>query len=416
MIAHIAQEYNISRLTTQEGRNAYFGIGADGKMDLTKATGLTSAEVDAIRTLRGTWGESDRGPDGKPLPFGAAGKKKAPVPMFNELSPAPKTPKWVVFMKHMTSGFALLLEVGGLLCFIAYGMDSSSPDNLYLGIVLVSVVTLNGIFSYLQDQKSEAAMDSFKEATNSQCEVVRDGKIISQSVVSEGNFGSRELVMGDMVRMSDGNNTPADVYMLDGVVKVNNSNLTGEPDALERKAGVMGRENEVYPKGHELAGENKPDAECAKFDQSAGGPYEKCKNEPFEATNLCFFGTACEEGKGTGIVVRMSDETALGQISNDFKELTMDQIHLSETIRCSVSRAWSVLYAAITAAVSDDSASDKAVDFAAVLTMGALLPAPVSMLREHVRSVTDRYRADNVRQKTIEAQLKREELLLQRCP
>jgi len=315
VIAHIAQEYNISRLQSQDGRNAYFGIGADGKMDLTKATGLTGAEVKAIRTLRGTWGESDKDSSGKPLPFGAAGKKKAPVPMFNELSPAPKTPKWVVFMKHMTSGFALLLEVGGALCFIAYGMDSSSPDNLYLGIVLISVVTLNGIFSYLQDQKSEAAMDSFKEATNSQCEVVRDGKIVSQSVESEGNFGSRELVMGDMVRMSDGNNTPADVYMLDGVVKVNNSNLTGEPDALERKGGVMGRENEVYPKGHELAGENKPDDECAKLDQSAGGPYEKCKNEPFEATNLCFFGTACEEGKGTGIVVRMSDETSVGQIA-----------------------------------------------------------------------------------------------------
>eukprot|EP01044_Picomonas_judraskeda_P020407 COSAG03_NODE_4529_length_1521_cov_1.390295_1_plen_310_part_10 len=289
VIAHIAQEYNITRLQSQEGRNEYFGIGADGNMDLTKASGLTSAEVDAIRTLRGTWGESDKS-NGKPLPFGAAGKPKAPVPMFNELSPAPKTPKWLVFFKHMTSGFALLLEVGGVLCFIAYGMDSSSPDNLYLGIVLVSVVTLNGVFSYFQDQKSEAAMDSFKEATNSQCAVVRDSTTITQSVVSEGNFGSRELVMGDMVKMSDGNNTPADVYMLDGVVKVNNSNLTGEPDALERKAGVMGRENEVYPKDHALAGENKPDAECAKVDQSAGGPYEKCKHEPVEATNSCFFG------------------------------------------------------------------------------------------------------------------------------
>jgi magnesium-transporting ATPase (P-type) len=314
VIAHIATEYNISRLATEEGRNAYFGKGPDGKMDLTKATGLMPEEVTAIRDLRASWGESDTF-NGKPLPFGAAGKKKAPVPSFNELSPAPKTPKWVVFMKHMTSGFALLLEVGGALCFIAYGMDSSSPDNLYLGIVLISVVTLNGIFSYCQDQKSEAAMDSFKEATNSQCEVVRGGKIVSQSVVSEGNFGSRELVMGDMVRMSDGNNTPADVYILDGVVKVNNSNLTGEPDALERKGGVMGRENESYPKGHELAGENKPDEECAKIDQSVGGPYEKCKNEPFEATNLCFFGTACEEGKGTGIVVRMSDETSVGQIA-----------------------------------------------------------------------------------------------------
>ena len=312
VMAKIAHEYRIERLCSQQGLDEYFGRAGPGqKMDLMNASGLTAKEVDDIRALRGTWGESSG-----PFPFGAAGKKKAPVPMFNELSPAPKTPKWLVFFKHMTSGFALLLEVGGVLCFIAYGMDNSSPDNLYLGIVLVSVVTLNGVFSYFQDQKSEAAMDSFKEATNSQCAVRRGNKVVAQSIEGEGNFGSRELVMGDMVMMTDGNNTPADVYMLDGVVKVNNSNLTGEPDALERKGGVMGRENESYPKDHpEFAGENKPDEECAKMDQSVGGPYEKCKAEPFEATNLCFFGTACEEGKGTGIVVRMSDETSVGQIA-----------------------------------------------------------------------------------------------------
>ena len=49
VIAHIATEYNISRLTTEEGRNAYFGKGPDGKMDLTKATGLMPEEVTKIR-------------------------------------------------------------------------------------------------------------------------------------------------------------------------------------------------------------------------------------------------------------------------------------------------------------------------------------------------------------------------------
>ena len=284
-------------------------------MDLTKASGLTPEEVLQIRELRASWGETAAGPDGKPHPFGAQGKKKRPVPPMNSLSPAPKKSAWLVFFGHMASGFAILLEVGGLLCFFAYYMDSSSKDNLYLGSVLIAVVTLNGIFSFFQDQKADAAMESFEKATNSTCAVKRGGVVVSQSVVGDGTFGSTELVMGDLVMMSDGNNTPADVYMLDGVVKVNNSNLTGEPDALERKGGIMGRENEVYEKGHPQAGENKPDIECRKLDQSVGGPYEKCAQEPFEATNLCFFGTNIEEGKGTGIVIRMSDETSVGQIA-----------------------------------------------------------------------------------------------------
>jgi magnesium-transporting ATPase (P-type) len=318
VIAHIADEYKITRLQSKEGRDEYLGEG--GK----KPTGLLPAEVEAIRQLRSTWGDATADASGKPFPFGAAGQKGIPIPAYNELSPPKKVPKWLQFMKHMTSGFALLLEIGGVLCFIAYALDSSSMDNLYLGIVLVSVVTLNGIFSYMQDQKAEAAMDSFKETTNSKCSVIRGGQVLTKSVEHpELEFGSRELVICDMVMMSHGNNTPADVYMLEGEVKVNNSNLTGEPDALERKFGIMGRKNEVYTEGPKK-GENKPDIECEKLGgadwASPGSDWTKAKNEPFEATNLCFFGTACEDGKGTGIVVRMSDETSVGQIAQSLQQ------------------------------------------------------------------------------------------------
>ena len=61
---------------------------------------------------------------------------------------------------HLITGFALLLEVGGILCFVAYAIDggtststvvvngtsteitsiiAKSTDNLYLGYVLISV-------------------------------------------------------------------------------------------------------------------------------------------------------------------------------------------------------------------------------------------------------------------------------------
>ena len=140
VIEHIAREYTpaLDRLLTPEGRQQYFGNAAilkNGQLGATPVpepgcpTGLTEAEVLEVRKLREKWGEGLEGG----LPFGAAGQKGIPIPEYNELSPAPKVPKWLQFMKHMTSGFALLLEVGGALCFIAYGMDSSSPDNLYLG-------------------------------------------------------------------------------------------------------------------------------------------------------------------------------------------------------------------------------------------------------------------------------------------
>jgi hypothetical protein len=45
--------------------------------------------------------------------------------------------------------FAILLEVGCLLCFIAYAIDpSKDQSNLYLGYVLLVVVLLTGLFGF----------------------------------------------------------------------------------------------------------------------------------------------------------------------------------------------------------------------------------------------------------------------------
>ena len=49
----------------------------------------------------------------------------------------------------MTGHFAMLLWIGSLLCFSAYGLDSSDPSNLYLGIVLAVVNGLTGVITYL---------------------------------------------------------------------------------------------------------------------------------------------------------------------------------------------------------------------------------------------------------------------------
>lgn len=53
----------------------------------------------------------------------------------NALTPPPTTPEWVKFCRQLFGGFALLLWIGALLCFLAYGIQASSsedpsPDNV----------------------------------------------------------------------------------------------------------------------------------------------------------------------------------------------------------------------------------------------------------------------------------------------
>ena len=41
----------------------------------------------------------------------------------NALTPPPTTPEWVKFCKNLFSGFAMLLWIGAILCFIAYSIQ-----------------------------------------------------------------------------------------------------------------------------------------------------------------------------------------------------------------------------------------------------------------------------------------------------
>ena len=43
----------------------------------------------------------------------------------NALTPPPTTPEWVKFCKNLFSGFAMLLWIGAILCFIAYSIQVS---------------------------------------------------------------------------------------------------------------------------------------------------------------------------------------------------------------------------------------------------------------------------------------------------
>nr|KAG5695865.1 hypothetical protein BaRGS_006522 [Batillaria attramentaria] len=84
-----------------------------------------------------------------------------------------------------------------------YGVDM---ERMYLGIVLASVVIITGCFSYYQEAKSSAIMESFKNMIPQQAMVMRDG--IKTSV------GVEELVVGDIVELQFGDRVPADLRVI----------------------------------------------------------------------------------------------------------------------------------------------------------------------------------------------------------
>lgn len=211
----------------------------------------------------------------------------------NCLTPPKTTPEWIKFCKVLFTGFSLLLWVGAILCYIAYGIQTSQKekppgDNLYLGIVLTAVVVVTGCFSYYQEAKSSRIMDSFKSMVPQYAIVIRGGQKLS--------IRAEELCMGDIIEVKFGDRVPADMRVISAHgLKVDNSSLTGESEPQSRTS--------------EFSHEN-----------------------PLETRNLAFFSTNCVEGTARGIVVRIGDQSVMGRIANLASGLEVNETPIAKEI------------------------------------------------------------------------------------
>ena len=212
---------------------------------------------------------------------------------LNRLTPPPTTPEWVKFCQNMFSGFAMLLWIGAILCYIAYGIQASAfeeppDDNLYLGIVLTAVVVVTGVFSYYQESKSSKIMESFKNLVPQHALVRRNGEKIT--------IKAEEIAIGDIVEVKFGDRIPADIRILESrQFKVDNSSLTGE--------------SEPQARNHEFTNEN-----------------------PLETKNLGFFSTNAVEGTAVGMVVSIGDGTVMGRIAGLASGLSTGQTPIAKEI------------------------------------------------------------------------------------
>merc|ERR1711981_704477 len=195
---------------------------------------------------------------------------------LNQLTPPPTTPEWVKFCKNLFSGFAMLLWIGAILCYIAYGIQASAyeeppDDNLYLGVVLTAVVVVTGVFSYYQESKSSKIMESFANMVPQYALVLREGEKV--------NLKAKELTLGDIIEVKFGDRLPADMRVVEATnFKVDNSSLTGE---------------------------SEPQTRTPEF----------TNDNPLETKNLAFFSTNAVEGSATGICIKVGDDTVMGRIA-----------------------------------------------------------------------------------------------------
>ena len=190
----------------------------------------------------------------------------------NKLREPEKTPAFLRFLSQYHDPLNYLLIGAGLLALATH------PDQPGDAIFIAIVLTANAFFGFWQENKAEQEMGALKQMTVSRCIVCRDGM--------EMEISTTELVPGDIVKVEEGLNVPADLRVSESwQCKVDESALTGESMPTKVTDAVMPPET--------LLADRK---------------------------NMLYMGTTISTGRAVGIVTATGMETELGKIASDIAE------------------------------------------------------------------------------------------------
>ena len=150
----------------------------------------------------------------------------------NEVVQRAVEPAWRKLLSQFTHLFAMVLWIAAGLCLIAAWHDPQG-SLMTLATAIVAVIAVNGIFSFLQEQRAERAVAALRRLLPLRARVLRDGAPVE--------LDARELVCGDVVLLEAGDQVPADCRLIAAAsVRVNASALTGEAEPEPRDASCTG--------------------------------------------------------------------------------------------------------------------------------------------------------------------------------
>jgi calcium-translocating P-type ATPase len=184
--------------------------------------------------------------------------------------------------RQVVHPLALLLWAASGLAWIA-----GTP---VLAAAIAAVVIVNAAFAFVQERQAERAIEALSEYLPDRAQVIRDGVRVAVDV--------REIVLGDLLVITEGERIPADAHLVEGAAEVDMSALTGESVPVSRFAG-----------------------------SSAG------ETSPLEAFDLLFSGTTCTAGEGKALVLATGMETQLGRIATLSQRVHTDESPLEHEVR-----------------------------------------------------------------------------------
>ena len=176
------------------------------------------------------------------------------------------------FAAEFTHFFALILWLAAGLAFLAERYDPGQ-GMARLGVAIVAVILVNGVFSFWQAYKAEQAVAALRRLLPHRVTALRGGEPVQLDATG--------LVPGDVVLLQEGDAVPADSRLIEAEgLRLNTATLTGESRPTPR-------------------GSREAEAESA-----------------LHAANLVLAGTTVVAGQGRAVVFATGMHTEFGRIAH----------------------------------------------------------------------------------------------------
>lgn len=192
----------------------------------------------------------------------------------NEIDYGKEKPWFVRLLFSFANPFSLVLLLVAAVSFFTEVLLSDQPSWSTV-IIILALITISGSVQFIQEAKSGKAAEKLRSLVSSNAAVLRDGNFVE--------IPMREIVSGDIIRLSSGDMIPADVRILSAKdLFLGQASLTGESEPIEKFAVL-------------------------KSDPAS----------PLAAENLCFMGTYVISGSAKAIVINTGNNTYFGSIASD---------------------------------------------------------------------------------------------------
>ncbi|HAY1593112.1 TPA: cation-translocating P-type ATPase [Enterococcus faecium] len=220
-------------------------------------TGLSSQEVDERRKKQG----------------------------LNKFDEAPKESMIKKFFRSLSDFTTIILLVAAVISF--YTAFATEHGDLFEGLLIIAIVVINSVLAIVQEGNAEKALESLQDMNKQTATVIRDSKVTTVE--------SEQLVVGDILVLESGDAISADARLIEASqLRVEESALTGESEAVEKDAAFIAEE-----------------------DESLG-----------DQLNMVFKGCTVAAGRGKAIVTAIGMATEMGKIADLLNENTMQKTPL----------------------------------------------------------------------------------------